>query len=132
MSLVEGGEDRAAVDADSSSNAGKSPPAREFSSTVTVSRLGEITLPVTLLVRFDDGSEVTEQWDGRGRTTSFHYQRTARVVRAEVDPDHVLAMDIDFNNNSRTVAPPASPIWKYTAKVLFWLQNIFSLFGTIG
>jgi hypothetical protein len=124
------GEDSAAVDAGSS--AGKSPPAREFSSTVTVSRLGEITLPVTLLVRFDDGSEVTEQWDGRDRTTSFHYQRTARVVRAEVDPDRVLAMDIDFNNNSKTVAPPASPIWKYTAKVLFWLQNFFSLFGTIG
>jgi hypothetical protein len=126
------GEDRAVVDAGSSSNAGKSPPTREFSSTVTVSRLGEITLPVTVLVEFDDGSEVTEQWDGRGRTISFQYRRTARVVRAEVDPNRVLAIDIDFNNNSKIVAPPASPIWKYTAKVFFWLQNIFSLFGTIG
>jgi hypothetical protein len=126
------GEGGAAMDTGSSSNHEKSPPARTYSSTVTVSRLGEIMLPVTLLVSFEDGSEVTEQWDGRPRTTSFHYRRTARVVRAVVDPDHVLAIDLDFNNNSKTLEPPTSPIWKYTAKVLFWLQNIFSLFGTVG
>jgi hypothetical protein len=126
------GEGGAAADTGFSPSNENNPPARIFSSTVTVSRLGEITLPVTLRVSFEDGSEVTEQWDGRPRTTTFHYQRTARVVRAVVDPDHVLAIDIDFNNNSKTLEPPTSPIWKYTAKVLFWLQNIFSLFGTVG
>jgi Peptidase family M1 domain len=106
--------------------------ARTFSSTVTVSRLGEIMLPVTVGVIFDDGSDATEQWDGRGRTVSFRYERAARVTRAIVDPDHILTIDIDYTNNSRTISPPASPIWKYTAKVLFWLQNAFALFATIG
>jgi len=120
------------TDASPHSTSEKISSSTQFFSTVTVSRIGEITLPVTLRVGFDDGIEVTEQWDGHGRTIDFHYQRTARVLWATVDPDHILAMDIDVNNNSKTVEPPASPIWKYTAKALFWLQNIFSLLATFG
>jgi Peptidase family M1 domain len=72
--------------------------------TVTVHRKGDFILPVTVEVRFDDGSRVREFWDGKERWTRFTYMKKAKIVSAEVDPDHVIWMDKNFFNNSFVVA----------------------------
>ncbi len=96
-----------------------------FLSEVRVSRLGEVALPVEVQVQFSDGSQITEQWDGRDAVKMFRYTREARAVQAAVDPGRKLMLDRNFANNVRSVRAPQGMLWKYTFKVLFWLQNIF-------
>lgn len=73
---------------------------------------------------FDDGKEVRETWDGQDRWKQFMYTGTSKVVSATVDPDNILALDINMNNNSKTVQPSSLPFWKYTAKFMTLVQAI--------
>src|SRR6185295_4587889 len=45
-----------------------------WESEVTVRRLGEVRMPVEVLVEFADGTTKTEAWDGRERWTRYRYQ----------------------------------------------------------
>ena len=54
----------------------------------------------------------------------FEFSGPARVVSAQIDPQHKLALDVDVNNNSLTLHPDAAPLWKYAAKAVFWIQNL--------
>jgi hypothetical protein len=89
-------------------------------------------MPTSVLVHFDNGEEVKEPWDGQGRWVEFKYRRPEKIVWAKVDPDSILAIDINWNNNSKTTEPASAPIWKYTLKVLFWFQNILQLAAITG
>ncbi|MGB2867064.1 MAG: M1 family metallopeptidase [Bacteroidota bacterium] len=91
---------------------------------IVVSRLGEVKMPVDVLVHFDSGKEVRERWDGEARWKDFKYRGTERILWAKVDPDEVLAIDINTINNSKTQVPPTAPVWRYTAKFMFWVQNL--------
>jgi hypothetical protein len=101
-------------------------------SVVTAGRRGEIRLPVTVKVRFDDGHESTEKWDGEARTIQFRFRGRSGVVWAAVDPDRTVTLDVNLINNVRSTAPPGGAIWKYSVKILFWLQNMFLLASTIS
>ena len=101
-----------------------------FESVVTVGRRGDVRLPVVVAVMFDDGREVREEWDGRGRTAEFRYG--GKVVRAGVDPGRKIPLDVNMINNVRTVPPPVGPVWKYAVRVLFWIQNMFLFAATIA
>lgn len=81
-------------------------------------------MPVDVLVHFDSGREAREHWDGQDRWKEFTYTGTETIVWAKVDPDDVLAIDINVNNNSKTTDPISQPIWKYTVKFLYWIQNV--------
>lgn len=98
--------------------------AQLYDSRVLVSRLGEMMLPVEVLVHFESGKEVREQWDGRARWKDFVYHGEDRVQWAKVDPDEVLQIDRDFLNNSKTLDLSSTPAWKYTVKFMFWIENI--------
>jgi hypothetical protein len=95
-----------------------------YKSTVLVSRLGEMKMPVTILVRFDDGREVRESWDGQERWKELIYTGTSQVVSATVDPDNILVLDVNMNNNSKTMQPSSLPFWKYAAKFMTLVQAI--------
>jgi hypothetical protein len=94
-------------------------------STVRVSRLGEVQLPVSVLVRFEDGEAAHETWDGLARVMEFRYQRPSRVVWACVDPEEKLVMDVNRINNARSAEAEGGALWKYAVKVLFWVQQLF-------
>ncbi len=95
----------------------------EYESRLLVSRLGEVRMPVDVLVGFDDGTERRERWDGQARWKEFRYRSSSKAVWAKVDPDHILTIDVNVLNNSMTTDPARLPIWKYTLKFLFWVQN---------
>lgn len=101
-------------------------------SEVLVRRLGGVRLPVELLVVFADGREARERWDGRERWTRFRYE--GRVVRAVVDPDHRLALDVVPANNAwledNGAAARASTKW--ALRYLLWLQNLLELHTVLG
>jgi hypothetical protein len=99
--------------------------ARVFRTAVVVRRDGDGVFPVDVLVRFEDGHEVRERWDGRSTWRAFHYERPARAVSAQVDPDRVLLLDVNYTNNSVTLEPrteAAARTW--TLQWMVWLQDL--------
>ncbi|HEX8655913.1 MAG TPA: hypothetical protein VF690_00175 [Hymenobacter sp.] len=106
--------------------------ASRYRSRITVERLGEMMLPVEVLVHFEDGREVRENWDGQARTQSYGYEGKSRVAWAKVDPQNKLLLDVNLSNNSRAVAPATAPFWKYTVKFLFWVQNALQWAATLA
>jgi len=104
-----------------------------FESRVTVVRHGEVLLPVELRVDFADGRTVTERWDGRDRWARFRYAG-AKVVRAVVDPERRIAIDVDPSNNEwvSETGPARRSATKWAARYLFWLQNLLELHAVVG
>src|SRR5262249_51387218 len=52
----------------------RDPKAGSWESEVVVERLGEVKLPVEVLVEFADGRQASERWDGRDRWIRFKYK----------------------------------------------------------
>ncbi|QHN02225.1 M1 family metallopeptidase [Granulicella sp. WH15] len=98
-----------------------------FRSTVTIRRRGDFILPVTLEVRFSDGSKLREQWDGADRWKTFTYLRGAKVISAEIDPDHTVWLDKNFFNNSRSTTENAIPARKMATLYASALQLVSQL-----
>jgi hypothetical protein len=92
---------------------------------VVVRRYGEAIFPVDVLVTFGDGHKVREHWDGRERWKLYSYTRPARAVTAQVDPDRVLLLDINYTNNSKTLEPRArAAATKWMLKWMTWVQDL--------
>jgi len=90
-----------------------------------VRRYGEAVFPVDVLVIFEDDRQVRERWDGQARWRRFTYEHAARVRSAIVDPDRTLLLDVNYANNSRTLAPRADEAaTKWSSKWLVWLQDL--------
>lgn len=103
----------------------------QYNSEVTVRRIGDVMLPVEVLVGFSDGSEVLEKWDGKARTHKFHYSRPARITRVVVDPELKIPLDVNLMNNSQM---PANQhvMQKYLLKWLFWMQSTLALLSVLS
>jgi hypothetical protein len=103
----------------------------QYLSTVYLRRKGDFILPVTVEIVFDDGTRVREHWDGVDRWTEFTYTRNAKVISAEIDPDHVIPLDSNLFNNSYTInrdpipARKLSNIWlsfnQFAAQLFAWI-----------
>ncbi len=97
-----------------------------YQSYVTVHRKEDFVMPVDVEVKFDNGEEVRERWDGQSRWTRFGYQKKAKVVSAEIDPDHTVQLDRNDFNNSFVVEPNSKPTQKISTYWLFvtqWLSQ---------
>ena len=94
-----------------------------YRSKVILNRLGELKFPLDILVRFDNGDEVLENWDGMARSTEFVYKGKRKISSVEIDPKRKIWIDKNFINNSLTLQPERKGIRKYLSQFLFWLQN---------
>lgn len=99
----------------------------KYTSKVILSREGEVVFPVEILIKFSDGSELTENWDGQERYKVLNYENDARVISAQVDPERKIWLDVNFLNNGKTVEKMSAPKRKYYSRFLFWVQNILHL-----
>ncbi len=96
-----------------------------FRTTVVVRRLGDARFPVDVLVTFADGEQVRERWDGQARWQPFTYEKAARAVSVQVDPERVLLLDVNYTNNSRTLAPAADrAATPWALRWMVWLQDL--------
>ena len=93
-----------------------------LAASVLVYRSGEMKLPVEILVRFQDGTEVLENWDGKGRSIELKYDK--RIESAVVDPEKKIYIDENLLNNSHSRSPETTGIRKYVSKFMFWMQNV--------
>ncbi|MBT8218516.1 MAG: M1 family metallopeptidase [Bacteroidia bacterium] len=94
-----------------------------YNSTVKLYRRGDMVLPVQILVTFEDGTTILEDWDGREESMFFYYEGPQRVISAHVDPEQKIYLDLDLNNNSITLEPKKAVLWKYALKAVFWVQT---------
>ena len=69
---------------------------------VLVHRKGDFIFPVDVAVKFDNGETVTEHWDGRDRWVSLAYDKKAKLVSAQIDPENAVLLDKNYFNNSYT------------------------------
>jgi Peptidase family M1 domain len=74
-----------------------------YRTVVIVHRKGDFVLPVDVLVKFDNGENVHERWDGRDRWIRYSYDKKAKLVSAQVDPDTAIGLDRNYFNNSYVV-----------------------------
>ncbi|RYE89399.1 MAG: M1 family peptidase, partial [Myxococcales bacterium] len=61
-----------------------------------VARRGTLRLPVEVVLRFADGSERRERWDGQGDWVRYDVEGPSELVGVEGDPDHRLTLDEDW------------------------------------
>ena len=101
---------------------------QKFNSRVRIERLGEVSLPVEVLVTFESGKEVMEVWDGKWNATEFIYTEAEKVISAVVDPNQKLLLDINFMNNSYTVKQKSPVFGKLFFNFLNVLQNFMQFF----
>jgi hypothetical protein len=74
-----------------------------YRTSVIVHRKGDFVFPVSVLMKFDDGEIVGERWDGRDRWVRYTYDKAAKLVWAELDPDQAIQLDRNYFNNSYRV-----------------------------
>ena len=99
-------------------------------SEVVVERVGSGVFPVEVQVEFDDGAVERLSWDGRAKREIFVFERAAKVVRAEVDPERVLMLDLQPSNNTRVAtSEPLLPAVKWSAKWVVWMQDLLAAFA---
>ena len=101
-----------------------------YETKVVVRRYGEGIFPIEVVTTFEDGHEEREQWNGETRWTAFTYQHEARATQALVDPKRILLLDVNYTNNSRTLAPKAdAAATKWSVRWLIWLQDLLLTYG---
>jgi hypothetical protein len=103
-----------------------------YQTEVVVERRGEFIHPVTIELVFDDDERILHEWDGRSRWKKFVEIRPAKLISAEVDPDHLMALDVDPLNNSIRLEKNRKPAAKMITHLIFWFQNIFNLTAMVG
>jgi hypothetical protein len=84
----------------------------EYISNVWIRRKGQLTIPIDVEVKFDNGDKVREHWDGQDRWVRYAYQKKAKVESVEVDPDHKIQFDRNNFDNSHTAEANRGPAHK--------------------
>ncbi len=97
-----------------------------YKSVVELERAGGVTLPVEVLIHFDNGKEVTEYWDGKSRIKDYSYSGKGKINWVKIDPDFKIKMDVNYANNSRTDEPDQIPVRRLTDKLISFLQFFIS------
>ncbi len=97
-----------------------------YNAVVELERLGDVMLPVDVLIHFKNGKEVMESWDGKSRFRDFSYSGKGAVEWVKLDPDYKILMDVNFINNSMTLEPDRAPVRRLASK----LTTLLELFVT--
>jgi len=97
-----------------------------YKAVVKLQRLGEVMLPVEVLVHFENGDEIPEIWDGRDRYKELTFFGHGKMEWVKIDPEYRIRMDINFINNSMTNDPDRVPIRRMANKLISLMQFYIS------
>jgi hypothetical protein len=97
-----------------------------FLSIAELERVGEVMLPVDVLIHFNNGDEILEKWDGKSRFKNFEFTGSRKIEWVKIDPEFKILMDVNYNNNSMTVNFDDIPLRKFTNKLISFLQFFIS------
>ena len=111
---------------------GEDEPVDEYRTVVFVERFGDFVHPVTVELKFADDRVERREWDGQERWVRYEIVRPAKLVSAEVDPEHIMALDINRLNNSRLIEARKAPAAKIFVHHLYWLQSLLAATALVG
>jgi hypothetical protein len=92
---------------------------------VLVHRKGDFIFPVDTEIKFDNGESVTEHWDGKDRWVRYMYDKKAKLVSAQIDPESAVRLDKDFFNNSYVSEEDTRARWKLV-NCWTWITQMLS------
>ncbi len=98
-----------------------------YTAVAMIDRVGEVMLPVEVLIHFTNGDEVLELWDGRERYKDFTYTGNRQIDWVKIDPGYKITMDVNMVNNSMSESPSRTPVHRIANKLLAFFQFCFSL-----
>jgi len=78
-------------------------------------------------------TRLSDEEVARFAVNRFRYEG-AKVLRASIDPEHKIAIDVDPSNNEwlDDERPAHRAAAKWAARYLFWLQNLLELHTLVG
>jgi hypothetical protein len=98
--------------------------AKGWDTLVTVARRGDVALPVEIVLRFEGGRIHRSGWDGEARWKRFRVANGPKLLEAIVDPNEKILLDLDRTNNGRLATPDRRAASRWTARAVFWMQNL--------
>jgi hypothetical protein len=121
-------QDTAKVKADTTEALSNAKPVADslYKCLVELQRLGEVMLPVEVLVHFTNGHEVLKSWDGKERYKNLEFMSNSGIKWVKLDPEYKIRMDVNFINNSKTYETDNVPVRKFTNKFISFLQFFIS------
>ncbi len=90
----------------------------------TMQRLGGLVFPQEILVKYSDGSSAVFESKGESKDEIVNTDARKKIVSVTIDPSHKIYLDINFNNNSKSVILETKPAANYSAKAMSWFQHI--------
>ena len=102
---------------------------KTYKSTVQIYRNGEFIIPVDIRVIFENQDTVRTTWDGKSRYKVLEFRKPAKIVSAEVDPEHKLVLDVNYTNNTRTFHPNKQAFLKLRVTALQIVQSLYMFFS---
>ncbi|HVI11128.1 MAG TPA: M1 family metallopeptidase [Candidatus Binatia bacterium] len=104
-----------------------------YRSYVWLQRKGEFVMPADVEIKFDNGDKLREHWDGVDRWARFGpYEKKAKIVSAELDPDHRIQIDHNNFDNSyvdEANKAPARKVTNYWTFATQWLAQALAWWG---
>jgi len=98
-----------------------------YKSVAELERIGDVMLPVDVLIHFDNGDEVLESWDGKSRYKDFEYTGSRKIDWVKIDPEYKIRMDVNFINNSLAEVSNKVPVRRFTNKFTSFMQFFISI-----
>ena len=93
-----------------------------YTSIAQLERIGDVILPVDVLIHFTDGDEILERWDGKERYKDFSYTGYRGIEWVKIDPEFKIRMDVNYINNSMTTERHKAPLHRLVNKLLAFIQ----------
>jgi hypothetical protein len=97
-----------------------------YKSVVQLERVGEVMLPVDVLIHFDNGEQESESWDGKSRFKDFEYTGIRKIDWVKIDPEYKIKMDINYINNSMTSDPDRAPVRRISDKFISFMEFLIN------
>jgi hypothetical protein len=98
-----------------------------YKNDVVVLRKGELIFPQEILIVFDNGEEIREEWDGKDRWTRFTYYKPVELKSAQLDPENKLLLDVNHLNNSLTRKPDKISPLKCALDMMLKFQKLLTV-----
>ncbi|HTR02819.1 MAG TPA: M1 family aminopeptidase [Thermoanaerobaculia bacterium] len=97
---------------------------RGYDSVATVIRRGDVAMPVDVVLTFENGHVYRSHWDGEARWKRFRVSQGPKLLEVVVDPDEKILLDADRTNNGCRPEPDLQAATRWTARAVFWVQNM--------
>ncbi len=98
-----------------------------YKNEVVVVRKGELVFPQEVLIVFENGEKIREEWDGKDRWTRFTYYKPVELKSAQLDPEYKLLLDVNHINNSLTRKPDKISPLKCALDMMLKFQKLLTV-----